>query len=150
MLLFIALAAILFNVAKPFEQFWKRVTRETFLHDYFKIRLLVQEKKSFKGFSIFSSGGHLVQRSGTVSAILVEGHLSKSVLNLPVSLCIRQKCFFPKQSQKSSFVLKSRSLGLFRKYKHVLQQISIGLISVLEAFLLEAFLVRGKLHLVAE
>ena len=28
-----------------------------------QIHLLVHEKKSFKGFSIFSSGGHLVQRS---------------------------------------------------------------------------------------
>ena len=37
---------------------------------------------SFKGFSIFSSGSHLVQRSGTVSAILVEGHPR----NLPVKL----------------------------------------------------------------
>ena len=64
--LFIALAAILFNVAKLFEQFWKRVTQETFLYNYFKIHLLVQEKKSFKCFSIFSSGGHLVQWSGTV------------------------------------------------------------------------------------
>ena len=27
---------------------------------------LVLEKKSFKGFSIFSSGGHLVQRSGRI------------------------------------------------------------------------------------
>ena len=64
--LFIALAAILFNVAEFFEQFWKRVTQETFLYNYFKIHLLVQEKKSFKGFSIFSSGSHFVQRSGTV------------------------------------------------------------------------------------
>ena len=64
--LFIALAAILFNIAESFEQFWKRVTQETFLYYYFKIHFLVQEKKSFKGFSIFSSGGHLVQRSGTV------------------------------------------------------------------------------------
>ena len=64
--LFIALAAILFNVAEFFEQFWLRVTQETFLYNYFKIHLLVLEKKSFKGFSIFSSGGHLVQRSGTV------------------------------------------------------------------------------------
>ena len=63
--LFIALAAILFNVAEFFEQFWKRVTLETFLYNYFKIHL-VQEKKSFKGFSIFSFGGHLVQLSGTV------------------------------------------------------------------------------------
>ena len=30
---------------------------------------------SFKSFfSIFSSGGHFVQRSGTISAILAEGH----------------------------------------------------------------------------
>ena len=64
--LFIALAAILFNIAESFEQFWQRVTQETFLYNYFKIHLLVQEKKPFKGFSIFSSGGHLVQRSGTV------------------------------------------------------------------------------------
>ena len=28
---------------------------------------------SFKGFSIFSSGGHFVQRSGTIVAILEEG-----------------------------------------------------------------------------
>ena len=64
--LFIALAAILFNIAELFEQFRYRVTQETFLYNYFKIHLPVQEKKSFKGFSIFSSGGHLVQRRGTV------------------------------------------------------------------------------------
>ena len=29
---------------------------------------------SFKGFSIFRSGGHFVQQSGTVLAILVKGH----------------------------------------------------------------------------
>ena len=64
--LFIALAAILFNVAEFFAQFMKRVIQETFLYDDFKIHLLVQKKKSFKGFFIFSSGGHFVQRSGTV------------------------------------------------------------------------------------
>ena len=58
--LFKALAAILFNIAESFEQYWQRVTQETFPYNYFKIHLLVQEKKSFKGFSIFSSGGHLV------------------------------------------------------------------------------------------
>ena len=71
--LFIALAAILFNIAVFFEQFWKRVTQGTFLYYYFKIHLLVQEKKSFKGFSIFSSDGHFVQRSRTILAILVKG-----------------------------------------------------------------------------
>ena len=79
--LFIALAAILFNVAESFERFWLRVTQETFLHKYFKIHLLVQEK-SIKSFSIFSSGGHLVQPSGTALAILVEDHPR----NLPVKL----------------------------------------------------------------
>ena len=64
--LFIALAAILFNVVESFEQFWLRVTQEKFLYNYFKIHFLVQEKKSFKCFSIFSSGGHLVQWSGMV------------------------------------------------------------------------------------
>ena len=64
--LFIALVAILFNIAESFEQFWWRVTQGTFLYNYFKIHLLVQEKKLFKGFPIFNSGGHFVQRSGTV------------------------------------------------------------------------------------
>ena len=63
--LFIALVAILFKVAEPFEKFWYRVTQETFLYTYFKIHLLVQEEKSFKGFSSFSSAGHLIQQSGT-------------------------------------------------------------------------------------
>ena len=61
--LFRAQVAILFNIAESFDKFWKRDTQETFLYKYFKIHLLVQEKKSFKGFSIFSSGGHLVQGS---------------------------------------------------------------------------------------
>ena len=42
------------------------VTQGKFLYNYFKIDALVKEEKSFKGFSIFSSGSHLVQRSGTV------------------------------------------------------------------------------------
>ena len=52
--LFIALAAILFNLAEFFEQFWYRVTQGTFLYNYFQIHLLVLEKKSFKGFSILA------------------------------------------------------------------------------------------------
>ena len=44
----------------------------------------VQENLAFKAnysrFSIFSSGGHFVHRSGTVLVILVEGHLS----NIPI------------------------------------------------------------------
>ena len=52
LLLFIVLAAILFNVAELFEQFWQRVKQETFLYNYLKIHHFFQEKKSFKGFSI--------------------------------------------------------------------------------------------------
>ena len=51
--LFIALAAILFNIAESFEKFWKRVTQGTFLYYYFKIHLLVQEMKSFTRFFYF-------------------------------------------------------------------------------------------------
>ena len=36
------------------------------MYYYFKIDVLVKEEKSFKGFSIFSSGGHLVQWSRMV------------------------------------------------------------------------------------
>ena len=43
---------------------------------------MVQEKKSFKDFSNFSSGGHLVQQSEMVWAISEEGHQR----NRPVKL----------------------------------------------------------------
>ena len=45
---------------------------------------------SFKGFSIFSSGGRFVHRSGTILAILVEGHpiniSMKLISNRPIGL----------------------------------------------------------------
>ena len=44
----------------------------------------------FKGFSSFSFGGHFVQRSGTILAILVEGHLR----NIPVIL---KSAYWPKR-----------------------------------------------------
>ena len=50
--------------------------------NYLNIHPLVKEKKSFKRFSIFSSGGHFVQQSGMICAILVEGHPR----NIPVIL----------------------------------------------------------------
>ena len=40
----------------------------------------VSLKANYSRFSIFSSGGHFVHWSGTVLAILVEGHLS----NIPM------------------------------------------------------------------
>ena len=51
--LFIALAAILFNRAEGFEQFWWTVTKGAFLYNYFKINALVKEEKSFKVFFLF-------------------------------------------------------------------------------------------------
>ena len=44
-LLFIALAAILFNRAEGFEQLLKTVTLGTFLYNYFKIHALAKEEK---------------------------------------------------------------------------------------------------------
>ena len=78
--LFIALAAILFNVAEFFEQFGRGSTKKHSSIIISKSIFFFQEKKSFKGFSIFSSSGHLVQRSRTVWAILVDSHLR----NIPV------------------------------------------------------------------
>ena len=49
---------------------------------FFKIHALAKEEKLFEGFSIFSSGGNLVQWGRTVLAILVESYPR----NLPVKL----------------------------------------------------------------
>ena len=64
--LFKDLAAILLNVVEPFEQFRRGSPKKHSCIIIFKIHLLVQEEKLFKGFSIFSSGSHLVQWSRTV------------------------------------------------------------------------------------
>ena len=69
--LFLALVAILFNGAEWFSKstFWfgRRSRLKVFLFlALAKIDVLVKEEKLFKGFSIFSSDGHLVQWSGTV------------------------------------------------------------------------------------
>ena len=50
---------------KGLSKFGRGTPREHACIMYFKIHPLVQEK-SFKDFSIFSSGGHLVQWSETV------------------------------------------------------------------------------------
>ena len=50
---------------------------------------------TFKDFSIFSSGGHLVYRSGTILAILVESHLG----NIPMKF----ESHWPKGSGGVSF-----------------------------------------------
>ena len=43
---------------------------------------------SFKSFSIFSSGGHFVQWSGTILAILAEGHHRNLSVKLFLHLAI--------------------------------------------------------------
>ena len=55
----------------------------------------VQEDLTFKDFSIFSSGGHLVYRSGTILAILVGSHLG----NIPMKF----ESHWPKGSGGVSF-----------------------------------------------
>ena len=52
----------------------------------------------FKDISIFSSGGHLVYRSGTILAILVGSHLG----NIPMKF----KSHWPKGSGGASFLSK--------------------------------------------
>ena len=53
-----------------FESHWPKGSKElAFLANYSQ-------------FSIFSSGGHFVHLSGTVLAILVEGHLSNIAMKL--------------------------------------------------------------------
>ena len=64
--LFIALAAILFNVAESFEQFWKRVTKKHSCIIISKSIFWFRRSRLKVFFPIFSSGVHLVQRSGTV------------------------------------------------------------------------------------
>ena len=64
--LFIALAAILFHVADRLCNFGRGSTKKHSCIIISKSILFFQEKKLFKGFSIFSSGGHLVHRSRTV------------------------------------------------------------------------------------
>ena len=107
--LFLALVAILFNRAERFEQFWKTLTYGTFLYNYFKIDILVKKAKSFKGFSIFSSGCQLVQWSGTVSAILVDRHLR----NIPVKLFQNPSTDLAKECVKGIFLFIAMAAILF-------------------------------------
>ena len=79
--LFIAVVAILFNRAKRFEQFWWTPTEHSCII-ISKLMHWLRSRSRLKVFLFFSSGGHLVQRSGTVRAILVDSHIR----NIPVKL----------------------------------------------------------------
>ena len=80
------------------------------MYNYFKIDELVKEAKSFKGFSIFSSGGHLVQWSGTLCAILVDSHLR----NIPVKLVQNLSTHLAEEVVKSIFLFKALAAILFK------------------------------------
>ena len=60
---------------------------------------------TFKDFSIFSSGGHLVYRSGMILAILVGSHLG----NIPMKF----KSHWPKGSGGVSFLSKLFTIFYF-------------------------------------
>ena len=65
---------------------------------------------TFKNFSIFSSGGHLVYRSGTILAILVGSHLS----NIPMKF----ESHWPKGSGGVSFLSKLFTIFFFGSGGH--------------------------------
>ena len=67
---------------------------------FFKVDALVKEEKSFKGFSIFSSGGHLFQRSGMLWAILIDSHLR----NIPVNFYQKLSTDLAAEVVKSLFI----------------------------------------------
>ena len=63
----------------------------------------------FNGFSIFSSGGHLVQRSGTVSAIFLNSHIR----NIPVKLFQKLSTDLAEDDVKSIFLFIALAAILF-------------------------------------
>ena len=77
--LFLALAATLFCRVEQFEQCF---SKEHLCEIISKSANWPWRRCRFKSFSIFSSGGHFVQRSRTILAILVKGHPR----NIPVKL----------------------------------------------------------------
>ena len=72
--LFFALTAILFSGANHFSNLSRESSKEHFCEIIFKSAHWPGRRCRLKGFSIFSFDGHFVQRSGTILAILVEGH----------------------------------------------------------------------------
>ena len=69
---------------------------------------------TFKDFSIFSSGGHLVCQSRTNLAILVGSHLG----NIPVKF----ESYWPKGSRAVSFQSKLFTLSIFSSGSHFVHQ----------------------------
>ena len=68
-----------------------------------------RRRSSLKVFSIFSSGGHLVQRSGTVWAIFVDSNLG----NIPVKLFQNLSTDLAEEVVKSLFLFIALAAILF-------------------------------------
>ena len=73
--LFFALTAIFSAEQNHFSNFGKGSSKKHFCEIILKSAHWPWRRCRLKGFSIFSFDGHFVQRSGTILAILLEGHL---------------------------------------------------------------------------
>ena len=80
--LFFSSGGTLFSGAKPIVNFGKRSSKEHSREIILKSAYWPRRRCCLKGFSIFSSAGHFVQRSGTILAILEEGHPRKNSMKL--------------------------------------------------------------------
>ena len=74
-------------------------------------KLMLRRRSHLKVFSIFSSGGHLVQWSGTVCAILVDSHLR----NIPVKFFRNLSTHLAEEVVKSLFLFIALAAILFNK-----------------------------------
>ena len=82
---------------------------------------------TFKDFSIFSSGGHLVYRSGTILAILVGSHLG----NLPMKF----ESYWPKGSGGVSFYGNYPRFSIFSSGSHFVHRSDTVLAILVEGHL---------------
>ena len=74
--------ALLFSGAEPFMHFDRRHHGEQFCEIIFNLDQWFKRRCCLKIFLIWSSGGPVVQRNGTMCAILVEGIMRNKSLNL--------------------------------------------------------------------
>ena len=82
---------------------------------------------TFKDFSIFSSGGHLVYRSGTILAILVGSHLG----NIPMKF----ESHWHKGSGEVSFYGNYPRFSIFSSGSHFVQRSETVLAILVEGHL---------------
>ena len=82
---------------------------------------------TFKDFSIFSSGGHLVYRSGTILAILVGNHLG----NIPMKF----KSHWPKGQEELAFKASYSRFSIFSSGGHFVHRSETVLAILVEGHL---------------